>query len=84
MICLARGPITEREWSVMLGGPGSWFEIRGRDRRIQMDRQCKKRFWTGLESAAAATILKDEYKFGKAFIQKTQRVKANERQRTHH
>jgi len=73
MICLARGPITEREWSVMLGGPGSWFEIRGQDRRILMDRQCKRRFWTGLESDAATTILKDEYNFGKAIIQKTQK-----------
>ena len=73
MICLARGPITERQWSVMLGGPGSWFEVRGQDRRIQMDRQCKRRFWRGLESTAAETILKDEYKFGKAIIQKTQK-----------
>jgi len=73
MICLARGPITEREWSAMLGGAGSWFEVRGQDRRIQMDRQCKRRPWTGLESAAATTILKDEYKFGKAIIQKTQK-----------
>jgi hypothetical protein len=69
--CLVRGPITERQWSVMLGGPGSWFEIRGQDRRIEMDRQCKRRFWTGLESEAASSILKDEYKFPVACIQKT-------------
>jgi hypothetical protein len=71
--CLVRGPITEREWSVMLGGPGSWFEIRGQDRRIEMDRQCKRRIWTGLESEAAAAILKDEYKFVPC-IQKTQKT----------
>jgi hypothetical protein len=72
--CLVRGPITEREWSVMLGGPGSWFEIRGQDRRIEMDRECKRRVWTGLESDAAARVLKDEYKFRKTCIQKTQKV----------
>ncbi|HEX5732120.1 MAG TPA: hypothetical protein VF131_04715 [Blastocatellia bacterium] len=72
--CLVRGPITEREWSVMLGGPGSWFEIRGQDRRIEMDRECKRRIWTGLESDAALTVLKDEYKFRKTCIQVTQKV----------
>jgi hypothetical protein len=72
--CLVRGPITEREWSVMLGGPGSWFEIRGQDRRIEMDRLCRRRIWTGLESDAAARVLKDEYKFRKMCIQKTKKV----------
>lgn len=72
--CLVRGPITEREWSVMLGGPGSWFEIRGQDRRIEMDRQCKRRIWTGLESDAALRVLRDEYKFRKTCIQKTQKT----------
>jgi hypothetical protein len=58
----------------MLGGPGSWFEIRGQDRRIEMDRECKRRTWTGLESAAAAAILKDAYKFPVACIQTTQKT----------
>ena len=72
--CLVRGPITEREWSVMLGGPGSWFEIRGQDRRIEMDRQCKRRFWTGLESDAATAILTDEYNFDAVCIQTTKKT----------
>jgi hypothetical protein len=72
--CLVRGPITEREWSAMLGGPGSWFEIRGQDRRIEMDRVCQRETWSGLESKAATTILeKKEYNFPKKCIQKTQK-----------
>ena len=27
LVCLARGPITERKSSLTLGGPGSWYEI---------------------------------------------------------
>ena len=40
LICLVRGPITERKCSLTLGGPGSWYEIRGMDRRIEMSRVC--------------------------------------------
>src|SRR5262245_54091789 len=57
--CLARGPIIHREWSVTLGGPGSWYEIRGQDRRIELDRKRQRRSWAGLESNAAATILEE-------------------------
>lgn len=71
MKCLMRGPIIDIKCSVMLGGPGSWFEIHGQDRRIEMDRKCKKRCWRGLESEAAATVLRDEYKFRKICIQTT-------------
>lgn len=71
MKCLVRGPITDVKCSVMLGGPGSSFEIHGRDRRIELDRKCKRRSWVGLESEAAATILKDEHKFRKMCIQTT-------------
>jgi hypothetical protein len=71
--CLVRGPVTDIKSSLMLGGPGSWFEIHGRDRRIELDRLCKRRSWVGLESEAAARILKDEYKFRKSCIQKTKK-----------
>jgi hypothetical protein len=68
--CLVRGPITTREWSAMLGGPGSWYEIRGRDRRVELDRQPQRDTWSGLESDAAATILKRR-KFSRTCIQET-------------
>jgi hypothetical protein len=68
--CLVRGPITEREWSPMLGGPGSWYEVRGQDRRIELDRKRQRRSWVGFESDAAATILQ-EHKFSSMRIQKT-------------
>jgi hypothetical protein len=71
--CLVRGPITKREWSAMLGGPGSWYEIRGLDRRVELDRQHQRKIWSGLESDAAATILKGR-KFSRTCIQKTEKI----------
>jgi hypothetical protein len=68
--CLVRGPITEREWSATLGGPGSWYEVRGQDRRVELDRKRQRRSWVGFESDVAATILK-EHKFPRTRIQKT-------------
>jgi len=55
--CLVRGPITEARFSMQLGGPGSWFEIHGRDRRVEMDRLCFRHAWEGLASEAAETVL---------------------------
>jgi hypothetical protein len=45
--CLVRGPITDVKCSVKLGGPGSWYEVHGQDRRIELDRQCFRHAWTG-------------------------------------
>lgn len=56
-VCLARGPITEIKCSLVLGGPGSWVEIRGQDRRVELDRQCFRHVWSGRASDAAAAIL---------------------------
>jgi hypothetical protein len=70
--CLVRGPITERAWSAMLGGPGSWFEIRGQDRRIELDRQYKHNTLSGRESDIAQAILSQ--KFQKTCVQKTNHV----------
>lgn len=55
--CLVRGPITDVKCSITLGGPGSWFEIHGQDRRIELDRQCVRRAWTGRASEASSAIL---------------------------
>lgn len=55
--CLVRGPITDVKCSVTLGGPGSWYEVRGQDRRIELDRQCIRRAWTGRASEASTAIL---------------------------
>jgi hypothetical protein len=71
--CLVRGPITEREWSAMLGGPGSWYEIRGEDRRVEMGREYKRRSRSGFESDFAAEIL-NEHKFSRTRIQKTEKL----------
>ena len=55
--CLVRGPITDVKCSIMLGGPGSWFEVHGQGRRVELNRQCFQHAWTGRASEAAATIL---------------------------
>lgn len=54
--CLVRGPITNFKCSVKLGGPGSWHEIHGLDRRIELDRECVPRAKTGLASKAVEEI----------------------------
>ena len=55
--CLVRGPITETKGSTTLGGPGSWYEVRGQDRRIEMSRVCARRAWIGRASEVAEAIL---------------------------
>ena len=57
MKCLVRGPITEHKCSVKLGGQGSTFEIRGEDRRVELDRECRFVPWSARASEAAQTIL---------------------------
>ncbi len=56
-VCLVRGPITEVKCSITLGGPGSWVEIRGQDRRVELDRECFRHAWSGRASDAATAIL---------------------------
>ncbi|SCX79677.1 hypothetical protein [Nitrosospira sp. Nsp13] len=55
--CLVHGPITEVRSSSTLGGVGSWVEIHGEDRRIEMGRVGIQETYTGKASAAAETIL---------------------------
>jgi len=58
---LVRGPITDIKCSVQLGGPGSWYEIHGQDRRIELDRECVPHVHTGLASKAAQEILDNTF-----------------------
>jgi hypothetical protein len=60
--CLVRGPITDSSASFMLGGPGTTYDIRGEDRRVELDRQCIRRAWTDRASVAAQTILSPQFK----------------------
>ena len=55
--CLVRGPVTQVKFAVMLGVAGSWVEIHGEDRRVEMDRLCIQAAWRGLASTAATQIL---------------------------
>jgi hypothetical protein len=55
--CLVAGPITRIRSSSMVGGTGSWLEVHGEDRRVEMGRVGIQDVWTGKASAAAETIL---------------------------
>lgn len=67
--CLVRGPITDTRSSTMLGGPGSWHEVHGEDRRIELDREFIQRRWSGRASVVAQGLL--ENRGFKARVQKT-------------
>jgi hypothetical protein len=56
-IGLARGPITDTQSQYTLGGPGSWYEVHGSDRRIELGRQSFQHVWEGRASDAARTII---------------------------
>jgi hypothetical protein len=55
--CLVRGPIVEHKSEMTIGGPGSWFEVHGLDRRDLLDRICVQATWTGRASDVARQIL---------------------------
>jgi hypothetical protein len=56
--CLVYGPITKVKSSSALGGPGSWVEFHGEDRRHAMGRMAVSGTHVGKASQAAAKILK--------------------------
>jgi hypothetical protein len=72
LVCLVRGPITERKSSLTLGGPGSWYEVRGMDRRIEMSRICYQKCWEGRASEVVSQIF-SVYGF-EPDVQETSRV----------
>lgn len=55
--CLVYGPVTEVKSSNALGGPGSWVEIHGQDRRVEMSRVGVNAQYTGKASEAAQSII---------------------------
>jgi hypothetical protein len=57
MLCLVRGLITDTQAQYTLGGPGSWYEVHGSDRRIEFGRQSFQHAWEGRASDAARTII---------------------------
>jgi hypothetical protein len=56
-VCLVRGPITRLKSSSVVGGPGSWLEVHGEDRRIEMERASISAVWTGAATDIATSIL---------------------------
>jgi len=78
MLCLIRGPVTKRKSSVVLGGPASWLEIHGEDRRVEMDRQTNAATWTGKAPSIAQAIL-NPYNFDKLDIKSNSAVEYTEK-----
>ena len=55
--CLCVGPITRVRTSTVVGGSGSWLEVHGEDRRVEMGRVGIQDRWTGRASDAARSVL---------------------------
>ena len=55
--CLVRGRITQVKSSTRFGGPGSWLEVHGEDRRVEMDRVCVQASWPGRASVVGDPLL---------------------------
>ena len=55
--CLVRGPVTDANSTIKLGGAGSSFDIRGQDRRVELDRRVTQLVWEGRGSDCATAIL---------------------------
>lgn len=59
--CLVRGPILETNQEMTLGGPGSWYEISGLDRRDELARNHREGAWAGRASDVATMLLAPVY-----------------------
>lgn len=56
-VCLVRGPIDRLQVHIEAGGAGSWLEVCGGDRRVEMDRVHRTAAWPGRDSDIAAVLL---------------------------
>jgi hypothetical protein len=57
--CMLVGVVHGQQVHFEHGGAGSWVEVQGSDRLIELDRESKSVVWDGLASSAASTILSD-------------------------
>ena len=55
--CLVRGVVHAQQVHFEHGGAGSWLEVQGSDRLVEMDRESKSVAWDGTASDAAMSIL---------------------------
>lgn len=56
-VCLVQGPITRVRTASMVGGTGSWVEVHGEDRRIEMGRVGVQATWKVKASDAAKKLI---------------------------
>lgn len=56
-VCLVSGPIDRHQVHIETGGPGSWLEISGGDRRVAMARAHQTIAWPGRDTDIVTAIL---------------------------
>jgi len=56
-LCLVRGRITMVKSASQLGGPGSWVEVHGESRKVEMDRETVQASWEGEEGMIVESVL---------------------------
>jgi phage protein D len=61
MHCLVKGPITSQQIHFEHGGQGSWVEVRGGDKSIEMDREFKFQQWSNVTDGEAVMFLVRKY-----------------------
>ncbi|MCY1061717.1 hypothetical protein [Nannocystis sp. SCPEA4] len=57
LACLVRGAIDRHQVHIETGGPGSWLEVSGGDKRVEMARAHRTVAWSGRDSDLVSTIL---------------------------
>lgn len=57
--CLVRGPVTGQQGSLPHGGAGSFVDVVGADASLTMNRKIRAQAWSGRDSDAVRSILRD-------------------------
>jgi len=73
LVCLVRGRVTRVRFAVMLGAAGSWVEIHGEDRRVEMDRLCVQAVWNRVLASEAAEKVLRAYGFNDPAVEPTKK-----------
>lgn len=60
---LVRGPVYGHQIHLVHGGAGSWLDVNGADRSVEMDRQSKVVTWGNVTDSSAATAILGQYGF---------------------
>lgn len=68
LVCLVKGQTENSQFDVTVGGPGSWFEVRGKDVRTRIDRICEPHRFEEMKTSKIAALITAELDDGIAEI----------------